>query len=67
MKAKQHSVQGREKLSMEERMSLPSIDACLPKFCEFHEIQFRELEIFNDISLKHFEMGPLSCIVVFQG
>ena len=67
MKAKKRSVRGREKLSMEERMGLRSIDACLPKFCEFHEIQFRELEIFNDVSLKHFEMGPLSCVVGFQG
>lgn len=47
--------------------SHPTRDACLPKFCEFHEIQFRELGIFNDGSLKHSEMGPLSYIVGSQG
>lgn len=44
-----------------------SIDACLPKFHEFHEIQFRELEIFNDVSLKQFETEPLFCTVGSQG
>lgn len=65
---KQRSVQSREERNCPwRRESHPTIDACLPKFCEFHEIQFRELGIFNDGSLKHSEMGPLSCIVGSQG
>jgi len=39
-------------------------DACLPDFHEFHEIQFRELGIFNNKSSKQFEIGLLGFSVV---